>query len=182
MIGHDNSVRDQRHLQEIENAILHDGNKPELIAWFIDHAVRDHKAENELKERIKAGSDEVARPFWKKVPYIQKHYRGQTDSIARAATDEDRRQFASEWQAYVDNQNGTKKHSIKLLPGNNVCVQAVFDELGLTTIEDFISHMETHPNLLDIFSELQPLHETAKRWRTFMKPRLKLVDGALQED
>jgi len=182
MIGHDNSVQDPRHLAEIENAILHNGEKPKVIAWFVDHALRDHKAEREQQERIRQGSAETARPFWKTVPYIRKHYKGQADSIARAATDEDRREFAQEWADYQAKRELPSKHSIKLLPGNNVCTQAAFDELGLTTIEDFMDHVAKHPNILEVFDELIPLHEAAKRWQTFMKPRLKLINGEVRSD
>lgn len=178
MIASDNSIRDPRHLQEIERAIA--GPESELIVKFVEHARRDHKAEGEQRKRIEEGSDEIARPFFKTAIYIQKRFKGQIDHIAKPASDADKREYRREWEEFQSRKGIPDKHSIQLLPGNDVCTQAVFDELNVQTIEDFLDFADQKPEIMDIFSELKPLHEVAKRWRTFMKPKLRLVNGEPQ--
>ena len=179
-IAGDNSVRDPRHLAEIEQTIV--GPPSELIVRFFEHARRDNQAENEQKKRIDEGADEIARPYWKKAVYIERRFKGQIDHMARPASDQDKREYRQAWEEFKANQDKPPKHDIRLLPGNGVCTQAVFDELNIQTIEDFLYFTEKNPDILAIFGELQPLVEVAKRWRTFMKPRLKLVNGELNGD
>ena len=178
MLATDNSVTDPRLLAEIENMIV--GQPGEIRARFYEHAKRDHRAEAEQQKRIKEGSDEVARPFFRSAVYIETKARGQTDFAARPATDEDKRQYPREWAIFEQNRDKPPKHSIQLLPGNTVVTQALFNELRVETIEDFLEFVERQPKIMEIFSELVPLLEAAKRWRTFMKPRLKLIDGKIQ--
>lgn len=178
MLATDGGAIDPRHLQEIKQAII--GPESEQIVRFYEHARRDHRKEQEQQERIKEGSGEVARPFWTSAVYIEKRFKGQIDYIAKPATDQDKRENPREWAAFDANKGKPPKHSVRLLPGNDVCTQAAFDELRIEYIEDFIAFAEAKPEILEIFSELAPLLETAKRWRTFMKPRLKLVDGKVQ--
>jgi hypothetical protein len=178
MIADDGSVRDPRHLQQIVDAIA--GPKPDLMVRFVEHAKRDHKAEQEQQERIDAGSGEVARPYFKSTVYIDKRHKGQKDHMSKPATQEDKRNFPNEWAAFQAAQEQPAKHAIALLPGNSVCTQAIFDHLRIEYIEDFLVFTEEHPEILDIFNELRPMLEVAKRWRTFMKPRLKLIEGELK--
>lgn len=177
-IASDNSVVEPHVLREIEQSIA--GPPSELIVSFTEHARRDHKAEAAQAQRIKEGADEIARPFFKADVYIQKRFRGQIDYMAKPATDKDRREHAAEWREFLANKGKPAKHSIQLLPGNDVCTQAVFDELNIRTIEDFLEFAERKPETISIFHELAPMLEVAKRWRTFMKPRLKLVNGDLK--
>lgn len=174
-IAHDGSISDPAELRRIENSII--GPASELTVRFIDHAAVDAKAMGEQQERIKNGSGEIARPYWKTTPYIEKKHKGQKDFVAKPATERDKREFAEAWAEYEKQKDTPPKHSIELLPGNNVCTQAAFNELNIMYIEDFLAFCEDHPETLEIFDELVPLHEAAKRWRTFMKPRLKLVNG-----
>lgn len=178
MLATDNSVTDPRLLAEIEHMIV--GQPGEIRARFYEHAKRDHRAEAEQQQRIKEGSDEVARPFFKSAVYIETKAKGQIDFAARPATDQDQRDYPREWAAFQATKNTPPKHSINLLPGNTVVTQAIFDELRLQTIEDFIEFTEKQPKIMEIFTELAPLLEAAKRWRTFMKPRLRLVNGEVQ--
>jgi len=175
-IASDGSISDPRHLAEIQAAIQ--GEPSKLIIKFIKHAKRDHKAQNKQAERIAAGSSEVVRPYYKEVLYISKKYRGQIDHISKPASEQDKRDYPAEFAVFEASKDLPTKVSIVLLPGNGVCEQAVFDHLGINTIEDFMLHMEQHPDILDVFSELSPLLEAAKRWRTFMKPRIKLGQAA----
>lgn len=178
MLAHDESIRDPNELRQIEEAII--GKRGQLHVRFFDHAARDAKAEAQQRDRIENGSDEVARPFFKRVPYIQKRHDGQKDYMSKPATDEDRRQHPKAWADYEAQRDKPPKHSVELLPGNDVVTQAVFNELNIFFIEDFLLFAEQHPQTLEIFAELKPLLEHAKRWRTFMKPRLKLVNGEIK--
>lgn len=177
-IASDNSIRDPRHLKEIERAIV--GDESELMVRFLEHAKRDHKAEQEQRKRIAEGSDEVERPYFKKAAYIEKRHKGQIDYMSKPATEQDKRDFPQQWERFEQSKNQPPKHHISLLPGCGVCEQAIFNELNITAIEDFLEFSEKSPEILSIFDELGPLLEVAKRWRTFMKPRLKLVEGKVQ--
>lgn len=174
-IAHDNSINDPNELRMIENAII--GPRGELTVRFVDHAAPDPKAMGAQRKRIEEGSDEVERPYFKCKPYIEKKHKGQKDFVAKPATEKDKREFPEAWAEYQAQKDTPPKHSIQLLPGNDVCTQAVFNELNIVYIEDFLTFTEEHPEILEVFDELVPLLEAAKRWRTFMKPRLKLVNG-----
>lgn len=177
-IAHDNSIRDPQELQRIEESIL--GKRSKVRVRFFQHAARDAKAEAQQRDRIEAGSTEIARPFFKMVPYIERRHQDQKDYMSRIATEQDRRDHPKEWAEFQEATEKPPKHAIELLPGNNVVTLAIFDELNILYIEDFLEFAERKPEILEIFSELLPLFEAAKRWRTFMKPRLKLVEGKAQ--
>lgn len=179
MLAHDNSITNPQELQKIEEAII--GPKGRLTVRFFEHAARDAKAEAQQRDRIEAGADEVARPFFKRTLYIEKRHEDQKDYVAKPATDRDKREFKAAYEAFEANKDQPPKHSIQLLPGVDVCALAVFNELNLLYIEDFLTFAEQKPEILDIFDELKPLYEVAKRWRTFMKPRLKLVNGKIDD-
>lgn len=180
-IAHDNNITNPKDLKQIENAVLHNGEAPELHVTFFVHATTDHKAEAQLRDRIEQGSGETVRPIFKESVYIQKRHQGQVDFMSKPANDQDKRDFPDEWQAFEEQRKKPEKHGIQLLPKNTACIQAVFNHLNIYFIEDFLDFVEQQPNILDVFDELVPLHEAAKRWRTFMKPRLKLVNGEIKD-
>lgn len=180
-IATDNSITDPRQVRDIEQAIIHDGKPiPKLRVRFFEHAAKDAAAEARQRDRIEAGSGEVARPYFKRALYIEKRHEDQKDYITKPATERDKREFRDAFEAFEAQKDQPKKHSIQLLPGADVVAQAIFNELNLLYIEDFLEFSEAKPEILDIFDELRPLLEVAKRWRTFMKPRLKLVNGKIE--
>lgn len=179
MLAHDNSIRDPRELKQIEEAII--GPNGRIHVRFVDHAARDASKEAQQRDRIEKGSDEVARPFFKRVPYIEKRFEGQKDFISKPATEQDKREHRQAWEEYQKIAGRPPRHAIQLLPGNDVVTLAIFNELNILHIEDFLEFSEQHPDTLDIFEELKPLLDAAKRWRTFMKPRLKLVNGEMKD-
>ena len=176
MLAHDGSINDRGLLKTIERTLV--GEAPDLMVKFYEHARRDHKAEAEQRKRIKEGSDEVERPFFKKAVYIQKKFKGQPDYNSKPATEQHKREFPAEWEAFKATQGQPPKHSVSQLPGADVCELAIFEELNIEYIEDFLQFSEERPEILEIFTELQPLYDNAKRWRTFMKPRIKLSEVA----
>jgi hypothetical protein len=112
--------------------------------------------------------------------FIERRHKGQKDYISRPAKESEKREYPREWAVFQEQQGKPPKHHISLLPGCDVLALAVFDELNISYIEDFLIFAEERPEIIDIFDELVPLLENAKRWRTFMKPRLKLVEGKAQ--
>lgn len=174
-IATDGASYSQEHIQKFQDEIL--GPAKKLNVWFYNHATRDHQKEREQQKRIDEGSDEVARPFFRELPYITKQFQGDVDMISKPASQQDMRQFPEAWEAFQTRMKTGEKHSLSLLPGFTPIVSAVCDELGLTKIEDMLVHVEDHPELLDIFPEIEQIYATAERWVEFFKPNLKIVEA-----
>lgn len=183
-IAHDGSIRDPRTLERITNELAgaFGMEETEPRVKFYEHAVRDQKREREQQQRIEAGAEEIARPFFKVADYVEIRFPDVKDYISRPVKDEDRRTYPQQWAAYqARKERGGSRTELAVLPEMGAVEQAICDHLRLTYIEDLIEYVEQQPQILDIFGELHTILDSAKRWRSFRKPRMKLVNGELKE-
>jgi hypothetical protein len=113
------------------------------------------------------------RPRYRNAPMLCKRNVGEKDFVSEPLTDEHRRRFPRAWAGWQAQADKRAKLSIQLLPNIMPADVAELDALGIHDVDTLAS--------TDVPAELQPWRSMANRLRTLSKPRLRLVDGQLQE-
>jgi hypothetical protein len=159
------------------------GKRPPQRARFFLHGAKDEDAS------LAAGY-----PVYVDKVYVAISVPDSKDFVSRPAKGPDFREFA-EAAAKFERAKNWAQHSLELLPGITTAQLATAHALGLFTIEQLAAHTpdnapwaklpdgDPFPNLAgQLPPALEPAHVYAKRFVAFAnKPRLRLVDGTLQE-
>lgn len=159
------------------------GKRPAARANFYLHGARNEDAS------IAAGY-----PIYEDRVYVSIRIPDSKDFVSRPAKPVDYREHAEAY-ARFERVRDWKQHSIELLPGITTAQLATLRELGLFTIEQLAAHTpatapwltrpdgDPYPVLEGALTpQLLPLHAQATRLVAYLnKPRLRLVDGQLQE-
>ena len=125
--------------------------------------------------------------------YIQEKIPDCPDYMSRVASPADIRQH-KEAYALFERSREWKHHSLELLPGMSPALLATCRELGYFTIEQLADHTPENAHWTKIDEgdpypalsgqlppALQEVKVTAKRFASFNKPRLRLVDGKMEQ-
>lgn len=113
------------------------------------------------------------RVRYRNVAMLCKRVAGEKDFVSVPYTDEHARMFpraAAWWQMQKDK---ARKVSVQLLPSITPADVAELGELGIDDVEALAD--------ADVPAELTHWRDMARRFRTLSKPRMRIVDGALQE-
>lgn len=167
--------------QIIEKEVF--GARPKERARFYLHGARDEDA-----------SQAAGHPVYAEKVYVEIKVPDDKDFMSRPATKADFRQYPDSY-AHFERVRDFKQHRLDLLPGMSVALLATAQALGLFTIEQLAAHTpenapwrlsndeDPYPVLAgELPAALQDARLTAKRFVNFAnKPRVRLVDGALQE-
>lgn len=113
------------------------------------------------------------RNRYKNVPYVAIRPKGERDFVSRPATDEDRRRFPRAWAAWEAAKANPPKPSVALLPGIRPAALRELEDVGITNIEQLAAYEGE-------LGELDEYRVMARRFMTLSKPRMRLVNGALE--
>lgn len=109
------------------------------------------------------------------VPMIAVRCMGETDFVSRPLTADDRRRFRMSVAQYEKRRDAMRKRiALELLPGITPADLAEFAELG-------INDAAALPDNEVLPANLEQWRTLAKRLLSLGKPRLRLVDGRLEE-
>lgn len=154
------------HMTEADHRLIaaevFGADKPR-IGSFYTHAQHDAVA-----------SQELGYPVYRDVPYCCIRLKGERDFISQPVTDEHIAEFAEAWKLY-QHALGQEQHSLKLLPKITPSVAYSLRDQGIHTIEQL-----AEATVPDAFADWQAL---ARQWVRFWqnpKPRMRLVNGALE--
>lgn len=138
-------------------------------------------------------SQQAGHPVYEDKVYVEIRMPDATDYMSKLATPTDFRQHPEAYKLF-ERIRDWKQHRLDLLPGITPAQLATLRALSLHTIEQLASHTpETAPWLTredgdpypklagELPASLEPIKTTARRYVSFCKPRLRLVDGRLQE-
>jgi len=113
------------------------------------------------------------RQRFRNAPMLCKRNIGEKDFVSEPLTDEHRQRFPRAWAWWQAQADKRAKISIALLPNIMPADIAELDALGIHDVDTLAS--------TEVPAELQQWRNMANRLRTLSKPRLRLVDGQLQE-
>lgn len=170
----------QHDQQIIEREVF--GIRPKERARFYLHGARDEDA-----------SQSAGYPVYSERVYVEIKVPDDKDFMSRPASRDDFKQYPDAY-AHFERVRDWKQHPLDLLPGLSCALAATCRDLGLFTIEQLAGHTPaTAPWVRDgedrfpaLKGELPPsltvAATTARRFIAFSnKPRLRLVDGVVQE-
>lgn len=115
------------------------------------------------------------RPRYRNAPFIAVREKGTKDFVSRPVNDTDKRRFPRAWKSWETRNGASAPVPLDLLPGMRPAALRELTEIGITHVEALASCEREDLGELDTFRQL------ARRLRSISKPRLRLVDGQLQE-
>lgn len=115
------------------------------------------------------------RPRYRNAPFIAVKEKGTKDFVSRPVNEDDKRRFPRAWQAWEARKNTAAPLPLELLPGIRPAALRELREIGIQSVEALAECDRTDLGELDQFRVL------ARRLRSIHKPRLRLVDGKMQE-
>lgn len=158
------------------------GSRPAPRARFYLHGAKQEEA-----------SQTNGYPVFEDRVYVEIRIPDSTDFMSHPATPGDIRQHPEAYKLF-ERARDWKQHPLELLPSVTPAILATLKSLGLHTIEQLAAHTSENAPWLkaddgDPFPILKgelpaSLHETqatAKRFMSFNKPRMRLVDGKIVE-
>ena len=113
------------------------------------------------------------RTRYRNAPMLCKRNVGEKDFVSEPLTDEHRARFPRAWAWWQAQADKRAKVAISLLPGITPAEIAELADLGVNDVEALAAS--------DVPEELAGWKAMAIRFRILSKPRMRLVDGALQE-
>ena len=114
------------------------------------------------------------RNRYRNTPFIAVREKGTRDYVSRPVNAEDKRRFPRAWKAWEARHGESAPLSLELLPGMR---PAALRELRELKIENVTQLAESDADLGD----LDAFRTLARRLRSLSKPRLRLVDGKMEE-
>lgn len=139
------------------------GKAPDSLVAIYDGAIEDAEA-----------TERDGRKRFKVVTMIAIRNMGESDFAPHPLREDEPAKYPRAWKRYEAGRNAAPSHRLELLPGVNAASLAELAELKLRTIEQLAAF---DGELFD----LAPLREKAKRLLSALKPRLRLIEGTLQE-
>lgn len=115
------------------------------------------------------------RPRYRNAPFIAVKEKGTKDFVSRPVNDEDKRRFPRAWKAWEARIDKNPPLALELLPGIRPAALRELREIGIHSIDALAECDREDLGDLDAFRVL------ARRLRTLSKPRLRMVDGQIQE-
>lgn len=161
------------------------------LRWILEAATRPSDEEGKLDELVNGknpeflvaiyeGADvdpelsaQAGRTRYRNTALIAVRVKGEKDFISTPLTDEHRRRFPRATSWWEQNKSAAAVVSVRLLPGITPADIAELDDLKLMDVDALAG--------ADVPENLQPWQNLAKRLRTLTKPRMRLVEGSLQE-
>jgi len=161
------------------------------LKWILEPATRPQDEEGRLDEAVNGkrpdylvaiygGADvdpvlsaESGRTRYRNAPMIAIRIKGDKDFISVPMTDEHANRFPRAVKWWNENKAGGLLVSVRLLPGITPADVAELDELKLSDVDALAA--------ADVPENLQPWQSLARRFKTLAKPRMRLVEGHLQE-
>lgn len=113
------------------------------------------------------------RNRYRNAPMVCVRIKGEKDFVSEPLTAEHQHRFPRAWRWWQQHRGDSPKVSVQLLPGISAADLMELDELKLLDVAS-LAAAEVPYNLL-------PWRELARRFITLSKPRMRLVDGKLQE-
>lgn len=120
-------------------------------------------------------SERDGRPRYTNAPFIAVKEKGTKDFASRPVNDDDKRRFPRAWKAWEARQGQVPPLPLELLPGIRPAALRELREIGVNDIEALAACER------DDLGELETFRTLARRLRSLTKPRLRLVDGKLEE-
>lgn len=114
------------------------------------------------------------RNRYRNAPMICIRIKGERDFISEPLRDEHARRFPRATRWWQQHRGETPRVSVRLLPGIGAADLMELDELHLADVAS-LAAAESIPENLSRWRDL------SRRFLTLSKPRLRLVDGQLQE-
>jgi hypothetical protein len=111
--------------------------------------------------------------YWN-VPMMVVRNKGESDYTSVPLTRELEARFPRAARWWKEKQSDAKRVSIALLPGITPADLAELRELN-------IADVETLAKLNEIPKNLEPFRDLARRFVTISKPRLRIVDGVMEQ-
>lgn len=115
------------------------------------------------------------RPRYRNAPFIAVKEKGTKDFVSRPVLDEDRRRFPRAWKAWEARNGASAGLPLELLPGMRPAQLRELREInetgGITTVEALAAYE----------GELGELESFRVQARRLVKPRLRLVEGKLEQ-
>lgn len=152
----------------LENMIVKElfGERPAAKAHFFLHGAKNEDA------TIAAGY-----PVYEDKVYVGIHIPDSPDYVSVPASEQHFQEYPQAYARFKQWQDW-KQHNLELLPGITPAKTATLKELKIHTIEQLASHEG------DLTPHVEDLRAIAKKFVLFMsggKPRLRLIDGKLEE-
>jgi hypothetical protein len=145
---------------QIYEAVI--GKHPGYLVAIYNGAVIDPEA-----------TERDGRARYRNAPMVCVRQHGEKDFTSEPLRDEHKQRFPRTWAWWQKHQADARKVSVSLLPGITPAEIAELRDLGVTDADALCS--------TEVPENLQPLRAMALRLRTLSKPRLRLVDGQMQE-
>lgn len=117
----------------------------------------------------------AGRPRYRNAPFIAVREKGTKDFVSRPVNDMDKRRFPRAWKSWEDRNGESAPVPLELLPGMRPAALRELKDIQITSVEALANCDRADLGDLDTFRQL------ARRLRSINKPRLRLVDGKLQE-
>lgn len=114
------------------------------------------------------------RNRYRNAPMICIRIKGEKDFISEPLKPEHAQRFPRAWGWWQAHRGDSPKVSVQLLPGISAADLMELDELRLNDLAS-LAEVETIPD------NLAKWREMAQRFRTLSKPRLRIVDGKLEQ-
>lgn len=118
-------------------------------------------------------SEASGRTRYRNAPMLCKRNVNEKDFVSEPLTEEHRLRFPRAWAWWVAQEGKRAKVSVALLPNITPADIAELAALGVADVDTLAATA--------VPDELQPWRDMANRLRTLSKPRMRLVDGRLQE-
>lgn len=117
----------------------------------------------------------AGRPRYRNAPFIAVREKGTKDFASRPVKDDDKRRFPRAWKSWEARNGDSAPVPLELLPGMRPAALRELKEIGITNVEQLADCAR------DDLADLDNFRQLARRLRSISKPRLRLVDGQLQE-
>lgn len=145
-----------------QNGAMVDPN-PRVWVRIYDHVADDPKRTQEL-----------GRPCYRLVPYIEVHSKGVDDFMSYAVTDDHIREYPEAWARYCEYKERIDQgdEPAKMLPAVNAAVWREIQAIELYWIKDLA---QAEP-----IAGLEEAQRQAKEYLRLQKPRMRLVNGELE--
>ena len=117
----------------------------------------------------------AGRPRYRNAPFIAVREKGTKDFVSRPVNADDKRRFPRAWKSWEARNGESAPAPLELLPGMRPAALRELSEMKITNVAQLADCDRDDLGDLDTFRQL------ARRLRSLAKPRLRLVDGQLQE-
>lgn len=114
------------------------------------------------------------RPRYRNAPFIAVREKGSKDFVSRPVNEDDKHRFPRAWRSWEARIGANKVLPLELLPGMRPAALRELRDIKVESIEALAAHEGE-------LGELSDFRVLAKRLGSLSKPRLRLVDGQLQE-